>query len=85
MKSYDGSPRFALMKVLYNLQIYSEKDRDTWVGRDGMGGKEQRKAKVGENSQFSLMYFLRIHSHVPHLETVFYQRCSILWTGFPEL
>lgn len=53
MKSYDSSLRFAVMEVLYNLQIYSEKDRDTWVGRpgDGTGYKEQGKANMGENSQ----------------------------------
>lgn len=53
MKSNDGSLTFALMNTLYNTWNYSEKDKDTWLGRagDGTGDKEQRKAKMGENSK----------------------------------
>lgn len=53
MKSDNGSFRFVSMNVLHNTWNYSEKDKDSWargVG-DGTGDKEQRNAKMGENSQ----------------------------------
>lgn len=57
MKSGDDSLRFVLMKVLYNLWNYS--DKDPWAGRlaDGMGDKEQRKAKMGDSSQLVPYFF----------------------------
>lgn len=53
MKSDDGSLTFFSMTVLHNTWNYSEKDKDSWargVG-DRTGDKEQRNAKMGENSQ----------------------------------
>lgn len=60
MKSNNGSLTFALMNMLHNTWNYSEEDRDTWLGRagDGMGDKEQRKAKMGENSKLVPLHFL---------------------------